>query len=351
MEGSGRAVRRHLLAHAAFFSSLLGTVFPLFPYQSNAFSIPPATASPGGETTCGGKQAAAHRALEAGNFAGAVELLLDVYGRCPSYENGRDLADAEINAGQFENAKTLLTTLLQQQDQAQLHNLLGKAEAGEKNDKAAAIEYQKAATIDPSEANVFDFGMSLFRLDHNAAITILRYGVQKYPQSVRLRVALGVVLYADGKSLEGAQLLVDAEDLNPADPHPMELLADTEIVPPALAPRVVELLASLHKKYPKDGLILFDYTMAQSGRWSNTKDAMPPHFVESLQEAIRLNPKLPQAYFQLGLVYGQQGKYAEEIRVLQKAISLDATKEEYYYRLAFAYRKTGDEREISPGTR
>ena len=169
---------------------------------------------------------------EAGNSSRAVGLLVDVYAACPSYENGRDLADAEIKAGQYENAKSLLTTLLEQQDRAELHSLLGKAESGEKNYKAAAIEYQKAATIDPSETNVFDFGMSLFHLDHDAAITIFRYGLQKYPKSVKIHVALGTVLYADGKSLEGAQLLCDAEDLNPSDPHPMEILADTEIVPP-----------------------------------------------------------------------------------------------------------------------
>ena len=69
--------------------------------------------------------------------------------------------------------------------------------------------------MDPSEANVL-FGMSLFHLDHNAAITILRYGVQKYPGSIKLHVALGTVLYADGKSLEGAQLLCEAEELNPS---------------------------------------------------------------------------------------------------------------------------------------
>ena len=92
--------------------------------------------------------------------------------------------------------------------------------------------------MDPSETNVFDFGMSLFHLDHNPAITILRYGVQKYPQSVKVHVALGVVLYADGKSLEGAQHLPEAEELNPSDPHPMEILADTEIIPPALVPKI-----------------------------------------------------------------------------------------------------------------
>lgn len=339
-------MRRRLRVNVAFLSALLGTTVPCFSYQSSASSIPPVAVSPGAETDCGAKLATARHFIEAGNFARAVEPLLEVYARCPSYENGRNLADAEINAGQFATAKTLLSTLLEQQDRAELHNLLGKAEAGEKNDKAAAIEYQKAATLDPSETNVFDFGMSLFHLDHNAAITILRYGVQKYPQSIKLHVGLGVVLYAEGKPLEGAQHLCEAEDLNPSDPHPMEILADTEIVPPALAAKVVPLFASLHKRYPNDGLILFDYTMVQSGRWSGSKDALPPHFTESLKEAISLNPKLPQAYYQLGLVYGQEGKYADEIRVLKKAISMDPNKEEYYYRLAFAYRKTGDEEQF-----
>ncbi len=81
-----------------------------------------------------------------------------------------------------------------------------------------------------------------------------------------------------GKSLEGAQLLCEAEDLNPSDPHPMEILADTEIVPPALAPKITSQLASLHKRYPNDGLILFDYTMVQSGRWSNDKAATASTF-------------------------------------------------------------------------
>jgi tetratricopeptide (TPR) repeat protein len=156
-------------------------------------------------------------------------------------------------------------------------------------------------------------------------------------------VALGAVLYVEGKSLEGAQLLCDAEDLNPSDPHPLEILAETEIIPPTLLPGVTSRFASLRRRYPDDGLILFDYTMVKSGRWSNHKDAVPPHFTDSLKAALSLNPRLPQVYYQLGLVYAQQGKYAEEIRALKKAISLDPIEDEYHYRLAFAYRKSGDE--------
>jgi tetratricopeptide (TPR) repeat protein len=322
---------------------MLGITVHLFPYQSNASSTPAVVVSQSRELDCDGKQTKARQFTDAGNSSGAVRLLVDVYATCPSYENGRNLADAEIKAGQYESAKSLLSTLLEQQDRAELHSLLGNAESGESNYKAAAIEYQKAATIEPSEANVFDFGMSLLHLDQNAAITIFRYGLQKYPKSVKVHVALGAALYAAGKSLEGAQLLCDAEDLNPSDPHPMEILADTEIIPPTLVPRVTSQFASLHRKFPNDGLVLFDYTMVQSGRWSNDKAALPPHFTDSLKAALSLNPRLPQAYFQLGLVYAQQGKYAEAIRVLKKAISLDPINDEYHYRLAFAYRKSGDE--------
>lgn len=306
-------------------------------------SAPPSTAGKTAEQECSRKRAEALSLAQAGSSSRVVSLLTDLYSKCPSYENGRDLARAEVEAGQYGNAKTLVTSLLEQQDRAELHSILGNAEAGQKNYKAAAIEYQKAAEMDPSETNIFDFGMSLFRLDRNAAITILRYGVQKYPDSIKLHVALGTVLYAEGNSLEGAQLLCEAQELNPSDPHPMELLAETEIVPPELAHRITSLFADLHKRYENDGLILYDYTMVQSGRWSNSTDPLPPHFADSLEAALRLNPKLPQAYFQLGLIAEQQKNYAEEIRLLKKAIALDPHKEEYHYRLAFAYRKSGDE--------
>lgn len=306
-------------------------------------SAPPSAAGAAAEPECSRKRAEAHSLTEAGNPSRAATLLTDVYSKCHSYENGRDLADVEIEAGQYESAKALVASLLEQQDRAELHALLGKAEAAEKNYKGASLEYQKAAEMEPSEMNLFNFGMSLFHLDHNAAITILRYGVEKYPDSIKLRVALGTVLYADGKSVEGARLLCEAQELNPSDPHPMELLAETEIVPPELVPRITSLFADLHKRYEHDGLILFDYTMVQSGRWSNSTDPLPPHFADFLEAALRLNPKLPQAYFQLSLVDEQQKNYAEEIRLLKKAIALDPNKEEYHYRLAFAYRKSGDE--------
>ena len=260
----------------------------------------------------------------------------------PSYEHALALAATEIAAGRFSQAKVLLEGLKQGQDSAELHTLLGKAYRGLGEYRASAIEFQKAAELEPSQANIFDYGTSLFRLDHQAAITILRYGLQRYPRSVQLHVALGTILYADGNPVEGARMLCDAQDLDPSDPHPVEVLAETEIVPPELAARLTAQFAALQQMYPRDGSILFDYTMVRSGRWSKSQDPAPPDFVESLHKALRLNPNLHQAYFQLSLIAAEHQDIPEQIRLLKKAISIAPNEENYHYHLAFAYKKSGN---------
>ena len=272
-----------------------------------------------------------------------LEAAAKAYTTDPTYEHGLALAAAEISAGESLEAKALLEKLGRQRESVELRSLLGKANTAAGDYRAAAIDFQKAAELDPTEANIFDFGTSLFRLDHGSAITILRYGLQKYPQSIRLRVALGTVLYADGNSLEGARMLCDAEDLDPSDPHPVEVLADTEIVPPELSARLTAQFAALQRRYPNDGIILFDYTMVRSGRWSEQRGALPTDFADSLRRALRLSPNLHQAYFQLSQVAAEHEDFAEQIRLLKKAISLAPNRANYHYQLAFAYKNSGDE--------
>lgn len=290
------------------------------------------------------KHRTAERLLKAGDISGALPLFAEAYALCPAdYQNAHDLAVAEFSAGAPDKARTLIAVLLQSQDRAELHSLLGRIETAEQNYTAAALQYKAAAEIDPSEPNVFDYGTVLFRLNYDAATRILRYGIETYPDSVRMHVALGTSLYAQGLLDEGAATLCRAEELNPSDAHPLEILADTEIVPLSVLARVTRLFEALRRRYPNDGLILFDYTMVKSGRWSDEKDAMPADFVDSLKTALVLNPKMPQAYFQLGLVYAQQGKIDDTILSLKKAIALDSEKEQYHYRLASAYRKAGNQ--------
>jgi tetratricopeptide (TPR) repeat protein len=207
--------------------------------------------------------------------------------------------------------------------------------------KVAALEAQRKAEADPSEENLFLYAQSLMKVNFPAAETIYRFAVNKYPDSVRLHAGLASALWALGKPDEGAVELCRAAELAPQDPHPLEFLAATEHIPTALYQKVVEGLRQLHLRYPQDGLILFDYEMVLSNRYED-KSQVPRDFVPTLKEAIRLNPRLPEAYFQLSLVYDQQKNYTEEAHMLRRAVQLSPEDEHYRYNLAMAYKRMGN---------
>jgi tetratricopeptide (TPR) repeat protein len=61
-----------------------------------------------------------------------------------------------------------------------------------------------------------------------------------------------------------------------------------------------------------------------------------------LKNAIRLDPKFAAAYLQLGILHSEQKDNPRAISDYQKAIEADSQMEEAHYRLAQAYRRTGD---------
>ncbi len=207
--------------------------------------------------------------------------------------------------------------------------------------KGAALQAQRKAEANPTEENLFAYASSLMKVNYPAAESIYRYAVAKYPDSVRLHAGLASALWAQLKRDEGAAELCRAAKIAPDDPHPLEFLASTGHIPASLYQQVVDGLRQLRDRYPQDGLILFDYEMVVSNRYS--KDArVPEDFIPTLKEAIRLTPQLPEAYFQMSVVYDEQKKYSEEVAVLRHAVELDPRNEQYRYNLAMAFKRIGD---------
>ena len=188
--------------------------------------------------------------------------------------------------------------------------------------KKVALEAQRMAEAEPSEINLFLYATSLMKLDYHSAETIFRFALGKYPNSVRLHAGLASALEGQSQFDEAAAELCRAAELAPSDPHPLEFLVATKYIPPALSQKVLDGLLRLHRLYPQDGLILFDYEMARSNRYTDSSSQLPPDFVTILKEAIRLTPKLSEAYFELSSVYEHGKAYAEEVRVLRRAVQL-----------------------------
>src|SRR5215472_6432660 len=97
-----------------------------------------------------------------GDIAGAVPYLEKAQQAEPSsYNNGYDLALAYEKTGRWPDAGREIRELLKQKDTAELHDLLAEAEERSGNYVAAANQYETAAHMDPSEANLFDWGGEL----------------------------------------------------------------------------------------------------------------------------------------------------------------------------------------------
>ena len=64
----------------------------------------------------------------------------------------------------------------------------------------AVNEYETAAHMDPSDSNLFDWGSELLvHRTYDPAIDVFESATQRYPNSPRLWIGLGMAYYTAGK--------------------------------------------------------------------------------------------------------------------------------------------------------
>jgi len=240
--------------------------------------------------------------------------------------------------------KSLRESLEHDPRNAALHHSLADTEEKLGNALEAVREYQRAAELDPSEPNLFDWGAEL--LLHHApkpAMEVFAKGNRMFPHSARMLIALGVGWQAQGANDRALRCLFDASDLNPRDPTPYVFLGkmqNTEIVHAAGFAEKMERFA---RWQPENALANYYYATTLWERANDSADAPTAAQIESLlQKAVRLDPKLGIAYLQLGILYAARRDFPNAIAVYQRASEVSPELEEAHYRLADAYRRVGE---------
>jgi len=252
-----------------------------------------------------------------------------------------------------------------------LHHRLAEVEEKLGNPLEAVREYQRAAELDPSEPNLFDWGTEL--LTHRAlepATEVFTKGNRLFPKSARMLIALGVSCYARGSYDEATRSLVEASDLAPNNPTPYLFLGRMQSVQATPSEDSVERLRRFAQLQPDNALANYYYAVSL---WKESviaadTDAEAEHDAERvkrveslLQKATHLDPKLGAAYLQLGILYSQRADFSSAISAYRRAIAvgseavspeevkpqfaspqLDEKLDEAHYRLAQAYLRTGD---------
>jgi tetratricopeptide (TPR) repeat protein len=228
---------------------------------------------------------------------------------------------------------------------AELHHRLGDADEQLGNSLEAVREYQRAAELDATEPNLFDWGAEL--LTHRAdyqSIAVFSKGNRLFPHSVRMLLGLAAAWYSRGAYDQAARRFFEACDLNPSDPGPYLFLGKVQSAEILQSDGYLEKMERFARLQPDNALANYYYAASLWRRWSGTADSETSAKVQSLLEkAIHLDPNLGAAYLQLGIFHAGQKDFPNAISAYQRAIAVSPQMEEAHYRLAQAYRLTGDE--------
>ncbi len=263
-------------------------------------------------------------------------------------ENAYQLAIASADVGQYERARADVQALLAWQDnsgqkQAELHRLLADIEEKQGNPLESVREYQRAADMDPSELDLFDWGAEL--LMHRAfepAIEVFGKGNRLFPRSARMLSGLGVAFYARGSYDQADQRLCEASDVNPADPNPYLFMGKMQSVEPAQSECVVERLQRFVRLQPENALANYYYAISLQRGKEPDQGKNVAQTESLLENAVHLDPKFGEAYLQLGILYAERGDSARAIAAYRKAAEVNPGLEEAHFRLAQAYSRTGE---------
>ena len=128
---------------------------------------------------------------------------------------------------------------------------------------AAANEFETAAHMDPSESNLFDWGSEL--LLHRTlepAIEVFRKATERYPNSARLAIGLGIAFYSRGIYDEAVKSLLRAADLNPSDPRCYLFLSKAYDSSPSQADEVIQRFRRFSELQPNNARAPYYYAMS-----------------------------------------------------------------------------------------
>jgi tetratricopeptide (TPR) repeat protein len=261
-----------------------------------------------------------------------------------SYDNGYDLALAYITTSRLADARQLLQSLLKQKDSAELHNLLGEVEEKDGKFVAAANEYELAAHLDSSESNLFDWGSELLlHRTLDPAIQVFQSAAERYPNSPRMAIGLGIAYYSRGNYDDAVKSLLKAADLSPADPRVYPFLSRAYDSSPSQADDVIARFRRFAEQQPSSGHAQYYYAMSLwKGKRAQDPNLDLTQIAALLKKSIALDPSLAEAHLQLGNLYSEQGKYADSIPEYERALGLNSDLADAHYRLGQAYVHTGD---------
>jgi len=177
---------------------------------------------------------------------------------------------------------------------------------------------------------------------YEQASKLFQQGAGLYPQSAKLLLGLGVADYSSGHYAEAISALCKAVDLSPLDRTAYFFLAQTYSASPSGTNQVLDRLANYAKLRPGDAAAQYYYAVALwRSRSAGGGPVDPVRVADILRSAIKLDPTLAEAHYQLGVVLTEQGDDPQAVAEFERAIALQPNFAEAHYRAAQLFERAG----------
>jgi tetratricopeptide (TPR) repeat protein len=253
---------------------------------------------------------------------------------------------AFFNAGDVTSAATLLSRISAAQSSALSESLYGDVEEKLGHYKEAAEHYVNAARLDPTEANMYALGLEFLRhWTFGPAVKQFETGVKQYPSSMRMRFGLGLAYYVNSNYDRAISVLAELLSAEPGNAMYAELLGRTcSFLTEGTDPKCSAVI-DFSEKHPQNA------SVATYAAISILHLAPNPQRLEIarhlLEAAIRHNPSLPEAHYQMGMLLQEEEQWQQSVPELEAAVRGKPDYAQAHYRLALAYSRTGRKKEAN----
>ena len=247
---------------------------------------------------------------------------------------------ALLAAGDTAKSAEVAARIPNPESSAQVQSLLGDLAERQNQFKEAVAHYQAAANLDPSEANIYALGMEFVRhWTFDPAMKIFDYGLQRYPSSDRLRTGQGIAKYANNNYAESALIFSSLLAVHPDNALYAQILGRScALMPDSIA--ACDTLVDFARKHPGN---------AEADTYAAATILHRPSGPDSLavaetllNHALTAEPKLADAWFQMGMLRQQQDRWEDSKKPLETCIALNPRLAKAHYRLALAHSHTGE---------
>jgi tetratricopeptide (TPR) repeat protein len=283
----------------------------------------------------------AHAYMETGAPARAAQAFAAAAALGPlDADTTHDRALALLQSNDAAGAKKVLDAIPESSRNDATDELAGETEERLGNYKQAEEHFSQAAHLNPTEPNIYAWVVELLRhFSWQPAVKVADYGIQQFPASTRLKAARGIAFYADNRYKEASAVFSDLLSASPGNATWASLLGrNCALIADASASGCDSLqrFAEQHPENAEAATYAATALLHQPAeRRDNTKACA------LLRQAISVDPKLADAYYQLGVLDQEETHWQDSTTPLEKAIALKPTLAEAHYRLARAYSHLG----------